>query len=158
MLRTLRRRDLIEEDLAKSSKMQHLENKDKWHFCKGGSFSNGESPRTLPLKELHSTSETIMWRDPGGSWACLPPVYHLFTPCLPPVYDCVWNHLATGCDVHYTQKAHYERNTGNANQNKTTRRTGYKKVYPPPPPPPKHSELKEPHEMLNKAKTLTIAR
>ena len=97
MLRTLRRRDLTEEDLAKSSKMQHLVNKDKWHFCKAGSFSNGESPRTLPLKELHSTGETIVWRDPGGSWACLPPVY-----------DCVWNHPATGCDVHYTQKAHYE--------------------------------------------------
>jgi len=28
----------------------------------------------------------------------------------------------------------------------------------PPPPTPQHSELKEPHEMLNKAKTLTIAR
>ena len=67
MLRTLRRRVLIEEDLAKSSKMQHLENKDKWYFCKAGSFSNGESPRTLPLKELHSTGETIVWRDPGGS-------------------------------------------------------------------------------------------
>ena len=67
MLRTLRRRDLIEEDLAKSSKMQHLENNDKWYFCKAGSFSNGESPRTLPLKELHSTGETIVWRDPGGS-------------------------------------------------------------------------------------------
>ena len=61
--KTLRRRVLIEEDLAKSSKMQHLENKDKWHL--------------------------------------------------------------------------------------------YKKVYPPP---PNHSELKNPHEMLNKAKSLTIAR
>ena len=29
----------------------------------------------LPLRELHSTDETIVWRDPGGSWACLPPVY-----------------------------------------------------------------------------------
>ena len=26
----------------------------------------------LPLRELHSTDETIVWRDPGGSWACLP--------------------------------------------------------------------------------------
>ena len=47
----------------------------------------------------------------------------------------------------------------NANQNKTTRRAGYKKVYEQPPPPPhlprKHSELKEPYEMLNKTKTLT---
>ena len=30
----------------------------------------------LPLRELHSTDETIVWRDPGGSWACLRPVYH----------------------------------------------------------------------------------
>ena len=30
----------------------------------------------LPLRELHSTGETIVWRDPGGSWACLWPVYN----------------------------------------------------------------------------------
>ena len=41
----------------------------------------------LPLKELHSTEETLVWRDPGGSWACLPPVY-----------DYVWIHPARGCD------------------------------------------------------------
>ena len=48
----------------------------------------------------------------------------------------------------------------NANQNKTTTRAGYKlygeeeKITQ-----RKHSELKEPHEMLNKTKTLTtIAR
>ena len=29
----------------------------------------------LPLMELHSTDETIVWRDPGGS----EPVYNLFT-------------------------------------------------------------------------------
>ena len=29
----------------------------------------------LPFRELHSTGETMMWRDPGGSWAWLPPVY-----------------------------------------------------------------------------------
>ena len=28
----------------------------------------------LPLRELHSTDETQVWRDPGGSWACLRPV------------------------------------------------------------------------------------
>jgi len=39
---------------------------------------------------------------------------------------------------------------GNANQNKTTRRAGYKKVHVPPHPQRKHSELKEPYEMLNK--------
>ena len=41
----------------------------------------------------------------------------------------------------------------NINHNKTTRRAGYKKVYEPPlhptPTPRKHSELKEPYEMLN---------
>ena len=42
----------------------------------------------LPLRELHSTGETIVWRDPGGSWACLQPVY-----------DWEWSHSATGCDT-----------------------------------------------------------
>ena len=39
----------------------------------------------LPLREIHSTDETIVWRDPGGSWACLRPV-QLFIP-------------AKGCDT-----------------------------------------------------------
>ena len=30
----------------------------------------------LPLRELHPTDETWVWRDPGGSWACLRPVSH----------------------------------------------------------------------------------
>ena len=72
--------------------------------------------RPLHLKELHSTGETIVWRDPGGSWACLPPVY-----------ICVWNHPATGCDMWTTPKR--RETLGNANQNKTTKRAGYKKVY-----------------------------
>ena len=42
----------------------------------------------LPLKELHSTGETMMRSDPGGSWACLPPVY-----------DYEWNHAATYCHI-----------------------------------------------------------
>ena len=46
----LRRRVLIEEGLAKSSNKQHLENTDKWHLRKAGSFSYGESPRTPPLE------------------------------------------------------------------------------------------------------------
>ena len=41
---------LIEEGLAKRSKKQHLENTDKWHLCKAGSFSYGESPWTPPLE------------------------------------------------------------------------------------------------------------
>ena len=42
---------------------------------------------------------------------------------------------------------------GNANQNKTTKRAGYK-VYGKNPE-RKHSELKDPYEMLHKTKTLT---
>ena len=45
-----RRRVLKEEGLAKNSKNQHLENTDKWHLCKAGSFSYSESPRTPPLE------------------------------------------------------------------------------------------------------------
>ena len=41
---------VIEEGLAKSSKKQHSQNTDKWHLCKAGSFSYGESPRTPPLE------------------------------------------------------------------------------------------------------------
>ncbi len=57
--------------------------------------------------------------------------------------------------MHYPRKAHYEERETlrNANENKTTRRAGYKKVYDCPH--PKHSELKEPDEMLSKTKTLT---
>ena len=43
----------------------------------------------------------------------------------------------------------------NANQNKTTRRAGYKVFEPHPPVPQKHSEVKKPDEMLNKTKTIT---
>ena len=55
-----------------------------------------------------------------------------------------------------TSKKHTKRREtlGNVNQNKTTRRAGYK-VSNPPTPTTKHSELKEPYEMLNKAKPLS---
>ena len=44
---------------------------------------------------------------------------------------------------------------GNANQNKTTKSAGYKKVYEKTHQ-RKHSELKEPDETLDKTKTITI--
>ena len=105
--------------------------------------------RVLTEERLAKSSKT-QHLDPGGSWACLPPVYHW-----------VWNHPATGCDMCTTHEKHTKKRETprNANQNKTTRRAGYKKVYapaPPVPPPKKHSELKEPDEMLSKTKTLTI--
>ena len=123
----LKRRVLIEEVLAKSSKKQPSENTDKWHLCKAGSFHTVNHRGPLPLKELHSTGETIVWRDPGASWACIPPVYH-----------CVWNHPATGCDMLTTPKKHTTESETlrNANQSKTTRGVGYEKVYDTPPFPP----------------------
>ena len=42
----------------------------------------------LPVRELHSTDETSVWRDPGGSWACLRPAR-----------DYEWIHSARGCDT-----------------------------------------------------------
>ena len=117
----LSRRVLIEEGLAKRSKKQHSQNTDKWHLCKAGSFSYGESPRTPPLEgtSLHWWNNSV-GRDPGGSWACLPPVY-----------NCVWIHPATGCNMWTTPEKHTKRREtlGNANQIKTLRRAGYKKVY-----------------------------
>ena len=72
----LRRTVLIEEGLAKSSKKQHSENTDKWHLCKAGSFSYGESPRTTPLEgtSLHRWNNNV--ERPWG-------ILSLFTTCLP---------------------------------------------------------------------------
>ena len=124
------RRVLIEEGLAKSSKKQRSRIQTSGIFVKQVVFHTVNHRGPLPLKELHSTGETIVWRDPGGSWACLPPVY-----------NCVSNHPATGCDMWTTHEKHTKRGEtlGNANQNKTR----------------KHSELKELYEMLDKTKTLT---
>ena len=96
----------------------------------------------LPLRELHSTGETIVWRDPGGSWACLPPVY-----------VCELYHQATGCEMWTTPEKHTKKRETlrNANQHKTTRRAGYKKVYEKTSE-RKHSELKESDEKWTKQK------
>ena len=121
----LRRRVLIEEGLAKRSlKSSTQRTQTSGIFVKQVVFRMVNHRGPLPLKEPHSIGETIVWRDPGGSWACLPPVY-----------DWVWNHPATGCDVWTTPEKHSMRKEtlGNANENKTTRWTGYKKVYAPPP-------------------------
>ena len=71
----LRRRVLIEKGLAKSSKKQYSENTDKWHLCKAGSFSYGESPRTPPLE-----GTSLHWwnNDVERPWGIL----SLFTTCL----------------------------------------------------------------------------
>ena len=102
MLRTttkpLRRRVLIEVGQAKRSKKQHSEDTDKWHLCKAGSFSYGESPRTPPLEgtSLHRWNNSV--ERPWG-------ILSLFTTCLR-------LHVKSPCHrlwhVDYTQKAHYD--------------------------------------------------
>ena len=73
--RTLRRRVLIEEGLAKSSKKQHSENTGKWYLCNAGSFSYSESLWTPPLE-----GTSLHWwnNDVGRPWGIL----SLFTTCL----------------------------------------------------------------------------
>ena len=84
---------------------------DKWRFCKAGSFSYGDSPRTPPLRELHSTDETRVWRDPGGSWACLPPAYGYGK-----------NHPATGGNTcHLPQEKNCEKKGAIWNVKRTTK-------------------------------------
>ena len=36
-------------------------------LCKAGLFLTVNHRGPLPLRELHSTDETLVWRDPGGS-------------------------------------------------------------------------------------------
>ena len=48
---------------------------DMWRLCKAGGFLTMIHCGPLPLRELHSTDETIVWRDPGG-------IFSLFTTCL----------------------------------------------------------------------------
>ena len=96
------RRVLIEEGLAKSSKKNYSENTDKWHFCKAGCFSYGESPRTPPLEgtSLHRWNNSV--ERPWG-------ILSLFTTCL---HLCVKSPCHRLRHVDYPRKAHYEeRNT-----------------------------------------------
>ena len=125
---------VIEEGLTKSSKKQHSENTDKWHLCKAGSFSYGETPRTPPLEgtSLHRWNNSV--ERPWG-------ILSLFTTCL---RLCVKSHSHRLWHVHYPRKAHYEERETlrNANENKTTRRAGYKQAYDCPPPPPEAFRIK----------------
>ena len=84
----LRRRVLIEEGLAKSSKKQHFKNTDKWVLCKAGSFSYGESMQTPPLEgtSLHQWNNSV--ERPLGILSLLTTVYN---------YE--WNHTATCCHI-----------------------------------------------------------
>ena len=92
----LRRRVLIEEGLAKISNKQHLENTDKWHLRKAGSFLYGESPRTPPLEgtSLHRWNNSV--ERPWG-------ILSLFTTRL---RLCVRSPCHRLRHVDYPQKAH----------------------------------------------------
>ena len=108
----LKRRVLIEEGLAKSFKSSTRRTQTSGIFVKQVVFRTVNHCGPLPLKELHSTGETIVWRDPGGSWACLPPVYKC-------------NHPATVCDtcgIHPNQHTKKRGALGNTKKIKTTRR------------------------------------
>ena len=68
----------------------------RWHrhtciaiFVKQVVFLTVNHRGPLPLKELHSTDDTIVWRDPGGSWACLRPVSDY--EWIPPSRGCRWH-------------------------------------------------------------------
>ena len=140
------KRVLIEEGQAKSSKKQHSENTDKWHLRKAGSFSYGESPRTPPLEGTSLHRWKLVWRDPGGSWACLPPVYK----CNQPATVC------DTCGIHPKQHTKKRGALGNAkkmkNHKKKSGDVGRRSVWIWPK--RKHSEWKEPNEMLHRAKPL----
>ena len=125
--KTLKRTKPLRRRVLKALKRSTWRTQTSGIFVKQVVFHTVNHRGPLPLKELHSTGETIVWRDPGGSWACLPPVY-----------DCVWNHPATGCDMWTTPEKHTKKRKTlrNANQSKTKRRAGYKVYDPPSPPPP----------------------
>ena len=61
---------------------------DRWHLCKADRFSYGKSPWTPPLEGTSLHRRKIVWRDPGGSGACLRPVYGYH-----------WSHPTKGCDT-----------------------------------------------------------
>jgi len=63
----LRRRVLIEEGLAKISESSTWRTYTSGIFVQQVVFHTVNHCGPLPLKELHSTGETIVWRDPGGS-------------------------------------------------------------------------------------------
>ena len=113
--KTLRRWVLIEEGLAKTVKALKS---STWRTQTSGIFVKQVGFRTvihrgpLPSKKLHSTGETMVWRDPGGSWACLPPVYKCSHPAT------VWD----TCGIHPKKHTKKRGALGNTKKTKTTKR------------------------------------
>ena len=84
----LRRRVLIEKAQLKALKSSTQTTQTSGIFVKQVVFHTVNHRGPLPLRELHSTGETTVWRDPGGSWACLPPVYDVCEITLPQAVTC----------------------------------------------------------------------
>ena len=99
----------------------------------------------LPFRELHSTIETMMLRNPGGSWAWLPPVYKCNHPAT--YVDYASNSTIRREEPYETLKDQNHKNSWDLGKRSIWKR-----------PKRKHLEWKEPSEMLNRGKPLiTIA-
>ena len=142
----LRRRVLVEEGQAESSKMQHSENTDKWYLCKAGSFSYGESPRTPPLEgtSLHRWNNSV--ERPTKTTLRRTESHKILKRTTKPLR----RRILIEEGLAKSSKKQHSENTDkwhlckacswNANQNKARRRAGYKKMYEPPPSPPHPKE------------------
>ena len=110
----LRRRVLTEEGLAKTSKKQHSENTDRWHLCKAGSFSYGESPRTPPLEgtSLHRWNNSV--ERPWG-------ILSLFTTCLQVQSTCT---VCDICGIHPKRHTKKRGALGNTKKRPNSKRRG----------------------------------
>ena len=135
---------MMEEGLARSSNKQHSENTTSGIFVKQVVFLTVNHRGPLPFRELHSTAETIVWRDPGGSWACLPPVYKC-------------NHLpqsVTHVDYAPNSTIRREEPYETLKDQNHKKKSWVEEVYEKDPK-RKYSEWREPYEMLNRRKPLT---
>ena len=82
--------------LKRTEKRKHMARGcDKWHLCKAGSFSYGESPRTPPLEgtSLHRRNNSV--ERPWG-------ILSLFTTCLQVQSPChsLWHMWTTPQTAH----------------------------------------------------------
>ena len=118
---------------------------DKWHLCKAGSFSYGESPWTPPLEgtSLHRWNNSV--ERPWG-------ILSLFTTCFkcnhPASLWHMWNTPQTAHPKERSPRKHWK----DQNHKKSWdlgRRSVWKR------PKRRHAEWKEPYEMLNGAKPLS---
>ena len=118
---------------------------DKWHPCKAGSLSYGESPRTPPLEgtSLHQWNNSV--ERPWG-------ILSLFTTCLQVQSPChsLWHMWTMPKTAHWKEETWEALKTPKSQQEELGPGQSVWKR-----PKRKHSEWKEPYEMLNRAKPLS---